>query len=101
MELLEPWRAVTFDESTALGEELLREITKGHALYGQPVRAVARRIDCDDVLFALEDGTDQVAIVHLTWSAGEPLPWPNSTIYLSRSDWEVNRMIPDHDADDA
>jgi hypothetical protein len=98
MELLEPWRAVSFDESTKLEAELRRELANGHALFRQAVRAVARRIDIDDVLFSLEDGSNRVAVVHLTWSARERPPWPPSEIFATRSSWEVERMMIDRDA---
>ena len=37
--------------------ELARELTRGHPLFGVAVRALARRQDCDDVLFALDGQT--------------------------------------------
>ena len=55
-----------------IAQELLREVGVGHPLHGLPVRTLARRQDCDDVLFAIEDGTERVAVVHLTWTYSPP-----------------------------
>ncbi|NFG42065.1 hypothetical protein FC789_12880 [Clostridium botulinum] len=48
--------------------ELIKEVNKNHILYGIEVKEIARREDCDDILFLLLDGSDRYAIVHLTWS---------------------------------
>ena len=68
-----PWVAVA--DGGALVAELKRELTSGHVLRGQAVRAVARRVDDDDVLFAVGDPPSMLAVVHLTWSGRrEPKP---------------------------
>lgn len=51
--------------------ELNRELSPGHPLFGLPVETLARRHDCDDVLFALTDGTE-----FRTPVAREPTPCP-------------------------
>jgi hypothetical protein len=55
IEWLEPWSPVA-DTTVRRGleQELLLEVADGHALFGQRVATVARRCDCDDVLFELE-----------------------------------------------
>src|SRR5438552_765492 len=63
--MLDPWDAV--DDGRGLETELVREVVRGHPLFGKTVRAVARRADQDDVLFV---GDAIVAVVHLTWSRG-------------------------------
>ena len=92
--LLEPWSAVT--NARGLEAELARELVPGHRLHGRPnLRAVARRSDCDDVLF-LSDTIG--AVVHLTW-AKEPDPQsPTTEIFSSIEDFVSRRMNPDHDA---
>jgi hypothetical protein len=62
----EPWYSP--HNPTSLEEQLQRELPPGHALVGIPIRAIAQRVDCDDVLLQLGDGSDRVAIVHLTFS---------------------------------
>jgi len=91
--LLEPWTAV--NNAQGLETELARELVPGHRLHGRPnLRAVARRADCDDVLFV----SDTIAaVVHLTW-AKEPDPaHPSTEIFSSIEDFVSRRMNPDHD----
>lgn len=73
-----PWRRLSpmTLEADGLVWQLQREVGEGHALHGAVVRAVGRRADNDDVLFVLEDGSERVVLVHLTWSA-EPSPDPS------------------------
>jgi hypothetical protein len=61
------------------------------------VKTLARRQDCDDVLFALQDGTGRVAVVHLTWTHSPPerLPWPGSTLFPSLETRAAERMRSD------
>ena len=62
-------------DSASLEHELTRELAAEHPLYGVAVRAVARRGDCDDVLF--RSALDDWVVVHLTWRrTRETLPWP-------------------------
>jgi hypothetical protein len=99
MEWLEPWRPVSGEEATGLERVLRREIGPGHELYGLPVRALARRDDCDDVLFAIEDGTGRVVDVHLTWTRDPPErgPWPIAIFFTSFDVWCRDGMQSDHD----
>lgn len=96
--LLEPWRSITDDERRALEAELRRELGAGHPLSGMTSRALARRQDCDDVLF--EVGGVGVAVVHLTWSREARSDGPSAEIYHSLSEWIDRRMKPDHEAFD-
>jgi hypothetical protein len=42
------------------------------------------------VLFVVEDGSGRVAVVHLTWHAGqEVLTWPIVTLYDHIMAWEA------------
>ena len=72
---IEPWQPIdTPSEADALRVELSRELPPAHPLSGLPIRAIARRRDDDDVLFAIEDGSGRVASVHLTWRAARRGP---------------------------
>ena len=101
MDWLLPWHSIADDsnEVTGMERELRRELSAGHPLYGLPVRAMARRQDCDDVLFALADGTGRVAVVHLTWTHSPPEapPWPVTVVYPTIERWAEQVMKPDHD----
>ncbi len=66
-ELLDPWYALTNDGS-GLVAELNRELSKHSEIYGLKAKAIARRDDCDDVLFEIEGRQEKLAVVHLTWS---------------------------------
>lgn len=63
-----PWHPVTGADASALEAELGLELGPQHLLQGVRVTAVARRSDCDDVLFALKGAPAPFAVVHLTWS---------------------------------
>lgn len=79
VEWLEPWHPVAENPVQVAGieRELARELAAEHPLFGLPMRALARRQDCDDVLFAVEDGSGRVAVVHLP-SARHPKPAPGA-----------------------
>lgn len=94
IELLEPWQRVNSAE--ALEAELARELHPGHRLHGRPgLRALARRADRDDVLFANET---LAAVVHLTWAKETDPAWPSADLYPSLGEWVTQRMEPDHAA---
>jgi hypothetical protein len=100
MDWLEPWYSVTDNSSLVEGlvRELGRELATGHPLYGLPVRTIGCRQDCDDVLFSIEDGTNRVAVVHLTWTHSPPerLPHPSTVLYPNLEEWFIVCMLPDH-----
>lgn len=82
IEYLLPWQESVSDPD-AFQQELHRELAASHPLFGAEAVAVARRIDCDDVLFKLADG--KYAVVHLTWSGKKE----------SNSDYPATRIF-DH-----
>jgi hypothetical protein len=61
-------------EAAQLAQELLRELVEGHPLHGRPARAIARRIDKDDVAFEIE--RSGLCVVHLTWAVTGDARWP-------------------------
>jgi len=98
VEWLEPWHSVAEDAAQVAGmeRELQRELARGHPLFGLPVRTLGG--DCDDVMFAVEDGSGRVAVVHLTWTQTVPErpPWPETAFYPSLQAWATDGMRSDH-----
>ena len=84
MKLPEGWEPVP---PTAFVDELRRELTVGHVLYGRTVTAVARRSSNDDVAF-LVDGS-RLCIVHLTWTLETRPEWPR-TVFVETLDDDVD-----------
>lgn len=80
-----PWVAVTDPiERTALEAELARELSPTHPLYQNFAAPMARRLDCDDVAYALARG--RVAVVHLTWARAPEMPgFPGFRLFETRN----------------
>jgi hypothetical protein len=99
VEWLVPWHPVSDDPVQVAGmeRELQRELSPGHFLFGMPLKALVRRQDCDDILFAVQDGTGRVAVVHLTWtqSPSDCPPWPDTTFFPNLRIWAVEGMHSD------
>ena len=95
--LHDPWDIVDPQESDAVVQELARELGPQHALKGKKVRAVARRCDCDDVLFTIIE-EERCAVVHLTFQGKEETDprWPATEFYSSVAEWVERCMLPDH-----
>jgi hypothetical protein len=86
----EGWSAVDDDAHTAeLDAELKREVSRGHELHGLDLRALGRRDKTDDVLFAFL-GSDEVAVVHLTYRKNDRPPWPSTTRYSTYAEFVAN-----------
>jgi len=68
------WRNLNEGEDVQLAQQLLRELANDHPLRGRPARAIARRIDCDDVAFEIE--RSGLCVVHLTWAGEGGAQWP-------------------------
>ena len=90
VEFFPPW-----EPCTGLEKQLEKEIRRGHVLHGVEARAVAKRGDCDDVLFDLPEHEFPVAQVHLTWGAAIAPDFPATRLYKSWSDWVENCLYPD------
>ena len=93
---LEPWSPVDPSHAEPLARELRRELSGDHALFGRPAQAVARRCDCDDVLFVVGDPL-QFAVVHLTYSRETSAEWPRTVFFTSFADFANERMMQDHE----
>lgn len=77
-----PWRKIQFAaEIPGVQNQLELEITEAHPLSGTSPIAVARRVDCDDVLAKLNDGS--YATIHLVWGGPGAFPelYPSFTRY--------------------
>ncbi len=97
IEWLEPWSAVVDDGMRAqLESELAREVGPGHLLFQRKARALARRYDQDDVLYAVA-GPSQLAAVHLSYAAQPDQPSrPSTTLFDNLTAFIERRMKPDH-----
>ena len=84
------------EDQRRLEAELTRELRPSHSLFGVPMRAIGRRPDQDDVLFALSDGTGRVAEVRLTWAAHEQPPWPHVELFDDIEHWMRSRRKADY-----
>lgn len=81
------WKSVGEIDAGILERELARELPAGHVLKNCTVRALARRLDRDDVVFELEDG--RRCVVHLTWKIETDPRWPR---------YEFVRAWPDEES---
>lgn len=99
LQLLTPWMPIDPDLSERYEDEYAAEIGKAHPLYGVPSKAVAYRVDCDDVLFKLLRHLCEYAVVHLSWSGREESDpgWPKCHIYADTEDLIEKRIRPDHE----
>jgi hypothetical protein len=100
LEILTPWRIIT--DSSEKGAELFSaelssELFPKHALYGLKARAVAARIDRDDVLFEIEGGDMPLVVVHLTWRKESDPRWPATRFFASWELWASDEMLPAHE----
>jgi hypothetical protein len=86
--LPEGWHAPTTEKPwDGLTKQLQKEVGEGHVLKGLKLTLIARRLDCDDALFALDDG--QIAEVHLTWRNGPEIDprFPATAIFRNMAEW--------------
>jgi len=94
----QPWRAIVDDgRRESLESELKREAGRGHPLHGVEVRAVARRMDMDEVCYELGESS-QLAVVRLKFALAQPLPSPETRIYDDVDAFVAECMMPDHRA---
>ncbi len=91
---LDPWEPLPTEGKAGLEAELKREVPPGHALHGQRCTALARRGDCDDVLFATGDG--RLAIVHLTYQVETDPCWPETVLLRDIEEFVREHLVPDH-----
>ena len=80
------WVPLVGNAPRAAEAELARELHKKHILHGLRAVALAKRIDCDDYIFQLDDG--RIAQVHLTYAVESTPDWPHTLVFDSRAQWE-------------
>jgi hypothetical protein len=100
--VLKPWQVIADspevpDNANRLSARLESELPKEHVLHGLKVRAVATRIDRDDVLFEIEGGHILLAMVHMTWCSETDPRWPHTKFFQSWEAWVRNEMLPAHE----
>jgi hypothetical protein len=93
MKLLYPW--IELKSPEMFEAQFAKEVLPGHVLYGTPAKAIARMDGCDEFLFALVDGTDRVAVVHLAFAASTSPEWPFTEMFSNQTEWESKRMQAD------
>ena len=89
IDFIEPWVAVG-QERASIEAELRRELSPDNGLSNFNVRAIGRRIDCDDVLFeVLDEQADfKLALAHPTWSGNvESNPWPTTKLFVDAGEF--------------
>lgn len=95
---LPPWQRLegTGDEFVT---ELQRELPSQHVLGGLSAVAVARRSDCDEVLFVTNDPIAPLALVRLTWADRKESDSrrPLTTLYKDWRDWANRCLRPDNE----
>ena len=89
----DPWGLAGDNGDAAM--EMRRECPAGHQLHGVSVALVARRRDCDDVLFRICDGSARYAAVHLSFSAEKDPRWPSTEVFSSLAAFAAERLLPD------
>ena len=99
MDYLEPWVQCNLSDKKAAEKELKIELSEVHVLYGLSLNALARRIDRDDVLFQLNEGTRNLVSVHLTYSGKkeENPQYPQIEEFASLDEWTTYAMMKDHE----
>jgi hypothetical protein len=90
MKFVTPW-VPAGQQGEDLVRELEREIGDRHPLWGRRTRALARRIDADDVLFEITGDDTSYAVVHLTWSGKQEIDprWPRVEFFPSLESWSA------------
>ncbi len=83
----EKWSRLSNSEADSCLQELKRELPQRHLLTELPLKAIGRRNGHDQFLFIVEDGSNQFATVHLTWSVETDPKWPWTEIFRSFNHW--------------
>ncbi len=98
IEILLPWKTLEGEERRAnlFSTRLKNDLPSAHRLQGLSVRALAARVDRDDVLFETEGGAGPLAVVHMTWQKETDSRWPNTKIFQSWEEWSRDEMLPSH-----
>jgi len=95
-----PWVGVTPTERQQLEAELAQEVCLLHPLAALDREVVARRIDTEDILIAINPHLCECAQVHLTWSGKTEMnpEVPSMELQATFQDWVQETMLLDHKA---
>src|SRR5882724_9191418 len=93
-----PWVGATPTERQQLETELAQEVCLLHPLAALDREVVARRIDTDDILIAINPHLCECVQVRLTWSGKTEMnpEGPSMELQATFQDWVQERMLPDH-----
>lgn len=80
------------NSETYYEDELYKEVSDKHILFGKKCVAVAKRDDCDDILFLVQNSEIKYAIVHLTWNSGLE---SHSLFPMTRTFCSIEELIED------
>lgn len=97
---LVPWHPIVDKgKDDFLVRELQKEVCRQHVLFNVPVKSIGYRQDCDDALFQLLDGSNRLAVVHLTFAQHpEPDPtWPETRLFENWDAFVHDEMRPVHE----
>ncbi len=81
------WCPLAEEEAGQYVVELQRELSQRHILEGIETQALGQRIGHNQFLFKLEDGSNKLAMVHLTWAVETDPKWPWTEIFNSFDHW--------------
>ncbi|MFB7155629.1 hypothetical protein [Lysinibacillus sp. NPDC056232] len=76
----DPWWLISKSMSESFNEELEKELSPKHILFGKEAVAVARREDKDDVIFWIKK-PNKYAVVHLTYSKETSSEFPITSLF--------------------
>jgi hypothetical protein len=93
-ELEEPWYE---EENQNFIQELKKEVSVAHILWGKNLKVIAKREDCDDILFQVENADFDYAVVHLTWTSKVELNaiYPRTRTYKTWDELVEKCLKPD------
>jgi hypothetical protein len=102
VEMLMPWRILhdtseIKNRAEQLSARLQSDLPPNHVLNGLGARAIATRVDCDDVLFETESAEMPLAVVHMTWRKETDTSWPRTKLFRNWQEWVRDEMVPAHD----
>jgi hypothetical protein len=93
---LKPWKPLSDAGAKVFEDELARELAPHHPLHGHQCYAIAITVECDDVLYRVDDGT--FVQVHLNFAKQpQDIPgFPKPQMFGTLADWMLDKMLPDH-----
>lgn len=84
---LEPWEEMPNAEILFFKEQLVKEITLSHSLFGLQQQPIGRSSANDDILISV--GSGKFAVIHLMWSNSGDHLWPSTEFFDS---WEESKI---------